>query len=61
MKSSAGTWQKSSRSTSTGGECVEVGSLHEVVVIRDSKDPSGPKLALGKGAFGAFLEWVKGR
>ncbi|RMI42424.1 DUF397 domain-containing protein [Actinomadura harenae] len=41
-------WRKSSRSGSEGGDCVELARLHpEAVGVRDSKDPEGPRLALG--------------
>ncbi|MGW4293516.1 DUF397 domain-containing protein [Micromonospora chersina] len=39
-------WRTSSRSTDSGGNCVEVAdNLPGVVLVRDSKDPSGPTLA----------------
>jgi hypothetical protein len=47
-------WRKSSRSTSNGGDCVEVAALHGVIAVRDSKDPHGPALILDRAAFGAF-------
>ncbi|MDG4834592.1 DUF397 domain-containing protein [Solwaraspora sp. WMMD1047] len=38
-------WRKSSRSGSTGGNCVEVAdNLPNLVAVRDSKDPAGPTL-----------------
>lgn len=39
-------WRKSSRSTSSGGNCVEVAGLPGMVAVRDSKDPDGPVLLL---------------
>jgi hypothetical protein len=40
-------WRKSSYSGGSGGNCVEVAAnLPGTVLIRDSKDPSGPTLAL---------------
>ncbi|MET8333774.1 DUF397 domain-containing protein [Streptosporangium canum] len=64
------TWHKSSLSGSSGGECVEVavvdtpgsghkadlGSLH---VLRDSKDPDGPKLFFTQAEWDAFVGGVK--
>lgn len=41
---SATRWRKSSRSTDTGGECVEVAASTSGVAIRDSKNPNGPVL-----------------
>ncbi|RFS87217.1 DUF397 domain-containing protein [Actinomadura spongiicola] len=32
-------WRKASRSTSNGGECIEVASNPGVIALRDSKDP----------------------
>ncbi|MFI0791743.1 DUF397 domain-containing protein [Micromonospora rubida] len=49
-------WRTSSRSNGTGGNCVEVaGNLPGVVVVRDSKDRSGPVLAYSPAAWRAFL------
>ncbi|GAA4241008.1 DUF397 domain-containing protein [Actinomadura meridiana] len=39
-------WRKSSHSDGTGGECVEVTSIPGGLLIRDSKDPDGPRLAI---------------
>jgi hypothetical protein len=64
------TWRKSSLSGSSGGECVEVtvvdapstghkadlGSLH---VLRDSKDPQGPKLFFTQIEWDVFIAGVK--
>ncbi|KIR64627.1 MULTISPECIES: DUF397 domain-containing protein [Micromonospora] len=56
MDLSAARWRTSSRSNSTGGNCVEVaGNLPGVVVVRDSKDRTGPVLAFAPAAWGAFL------
>jgi hypothetical protein len=41
-------WRKATRSTDTGGNCVEVAdNLPDQVLVRDSKDPAGPALAFG--------------
>jgi Domain of unknown function (DUF397) len=45
-------WRKSSRSGSTGGECVEVACLETVTAIRDSKNPDGDVL------FFTVSEWA---
>ncbi|MES9539171.1 DUF397 domain-containing protein [Actinomadura sp. NPDC000600] len=37
-------WRKSSRSGSSGGQCVELAGAKDGVAIRDSKDPNGPML-----------------
>ncbi|QIZ33633.1 DUF397 domain-containing protein [Saccharopolyspora sp. ASAGF58] len=53
------TWRKSSRSGSSGGQCVEVAVQPAVVGVRDSKDPDGPVLVFGPGAFARFLGTLK--
>lgn len=53
-------WRKSSRSTDTGGQCVEVADLIAAVGVRDSKDPEGPKLVFGTAEWRAFADRVKG-
>lgn len=53
-----GVWRTSSHSADEG-ECVEVAASHMGVLARDSKDPDGPMLGFGAGAWGAFLDAVK--
>ncbi|MFF9895074.1 DUF397 domain-containing protein [Streptomyces longispororuber] len=52
-------WFKSSYSDGTGQNCLEVADLatHPAggVGIRDSKDPQGPALHVGRPAWKAFL------
>ncbi|TMQ90719.1 DUF397 domain-containing protein [Actinomadura soli] len=43
------TWRKSSRSGSSGGDCVELASMDSKVAVRDSKDPDGPLLVVHPG------------
>jgi Domain of unknown function (DUF397) len=47
-------WHTSSYSTNQGS-CVEVAPAPEGILIRDSKNPAGPALALPTPAWQAFL------
>ena len=48
------TWRKSSYSSSSGDNCIEVGSSPRTVAVRDSKDPNGPALAFTPAGWHAF-------
>jgi hypothetical protein len=48
-------WRKSSHSGGDGA-CVEVTHLPEAIAVRDSKDPSGPKLIFTPPAWAAFID-----
>ncbi|MGP4025380.1 DUF397 domain-containing protein [Actinomadura sp. 3N407] len=52
-------WRKSSRSTNTGGDCVEVAGLAAEVGVRDSKDPDGPELFFASAEWRVFAQRVK--
>ena len=53
-------WRKSSYSGNGGGDCVEVASnLASFVLVRDSKDREGPRLALSDQAWSAFVDGIK--
>jgi len=53
-------WRKSSYSGNGGSDCVEVASnLTGFVLVRDSKDREGPRLALSDQAWSAFVQGVK--
>ena len=47
MDKVAAAWRKSSYSGANGGNCVEVADGPGSVLVRDSKDPDGPRLAFG--------------
>ena len=51
-------WRKSSASAANG-ECAEVGQGGAVVLVRDTKDRSGPVLVFGPVAWVAFLEGLR--
>ncbi len=48
-------WFKSSYSGANTTECVEAVFVTPGVLIRDSKQPAGPRLALSPAAWAAFL------
>ncbi|WP_037772877.1 DUF397 domain-containing protein [Streptomyces sclerotialus] len=51
-------WIKSSYSTGSGGECVEVAQSADMVRIRDSKDKAGPVLSIGPAGWAAFVAFA---
>jgi hypothetical protein len=57
---SALSWRKSTRSNSSGGNCVEVAQLADGSrAVRDSKDPHGPVLYFTPGEWAAFIDGAK--
>jgi len=53
-------WIKSSASGGTGGACVETTSIRAgEILVRNSRDPEGPKLAFTKAEWVAFVAGVK--
>ncbi|MQA24896.1 MAG: DUF397 domain-containing protein [Micromonosporaceae bacterium] len=50
-------WRKSTRS-GQGADCVEVALLPDRVMVRDSKDPHGPMLAVPPSEWRAFLTGI---
>jgi hypothetical protein len=49
-------WRTSSRSTDSGGNCVEVAdNLPGVVLVRDSKDRPGPTLTFTPNAWRSLV------
>ncbi|HEX3923975.1 MAG TPA: DUF397 domain-containing protein [Streptosporangiaceae bacterium] len=53
-------WRKSSYSGNGGSDCVEVASnLPGIVAVRDSKDRSGPQLAVPDQTWSQFTEAIK--
>jgi predicted secreted Zn-dependent protease len=50
-------WRKARASAE--GNCVEVATDNGRILIRDSKDPDGPRLAFSRAEWSAFLAGVK--
>ena len=50
-------WRKSQRSGTDG--CVECAAGPDAVMIRDSKDPDGPRLAFDHDTWRGFIEDVR--
>ncbi|SEG87470.1 protein of unknown function [Thermomonospora echinospora] len=51
-------WRKSTRSSGTGA-CVEVAKLRQLIGVRDSKNPDGPKLSFTPRTWEAFNAGIK--
>jgi len=51
-------WHKSSRS-SANGQCVEVAHLDQAVAVRDSKNPTGPKVVFTRHEWASFIRGLK--
>ncbi|MEV7965798.1 DUF397 domain-containing protein [Sphaerisporangium sp. NPDC088356] len=61
MDLSRAEWRKSTHSSGDGNDCVEVAtSLSNVIAVRDSKNPDGPKLIFTQPEWHAFIAGVKG-
>ncbi|MGW7492238.1 DUF397 domain-containing protein [Streptomyces sp. NPDC054786] len=52
------TWHKSSYSTGSGGECVEVASGAAAVHVRDSKDLTQSALTISPASWAAFVDFA---
>ena len=50
-------WRKSS--ASAANDCVEVAFAEQAVLVRCSRDPSGPTLSFSKPEWAAFLAGVR--
>ncbi|MBC2863906.1 DUF397 domain-containing protein [Streptomyces mexicanus] len=53
-------WIKSSYSTDDGPSCVEVATIPDHILVRDSKNPTGPRLTLTPTTWSAFLPYAAG-
>jgi hypothetical protein len=54
-------WLKSSYSTGSGGECVEVAACPHTIHVRDSKDRARPGLTVGLDAWAMFVGYAIGQ
>ena len=52
-------WRKSSYSGNGGSDCVEVGGRSGRVLVRDTKNRTGPLLEITPGAWRRFADQVK--
>jgi hypothetical protein len=52
-------WRKSSYSGQSGGNCVEVADHDSRVMVRDTKDRTGPALRFSADAWRRLVEQVK--
>ncbi|MEV5573292.1 DUF397 domain-containing protein [Spirillospora sp. NPDC052269] len=55
------TWRKSTHSSPDHSDCVEVADLGAARLVRDSKDPEGPRLAVPSAEWRTFTAVLKGR
>jgi hypothetical protein len=52
-------WRTSSYTGNGGGNCVEVGEARQGVLVRDTKDRSGPVLRFSPTVWRRFADQVK--
>ncbi|MDX6429632.1 MAG: hypothetical protein QOE54_1998 [Streptosporangiaceae bacterium] len=52
-------WRKSSRSNTSGGDCVEAARLSGTIGIRDSKQPHAGHLAISRDEFAGLVQRIK--
>ena len=55
----AGNWRTASYSGANGGECVEVASTDEAVMVRDTKNRAGATLSVPANAWQTFIAAMK--
>jgi len=51
-------WFKSSHSGSQGDSCVEIAVTEQAILVRDSKDKSGPHLTIDREAWARFVAFA---
>jgi len=52
-------WRKSSYTNANNNDCVELADLTGTVAFRDSKNPDGDVVLVGRAGFGALLAQLK--
>ena len=52
-------WRKSSHSSGSGAECVEVGQSPGAIAVRDTQDHHGPTLAFTTNVWRKFADQIK--
>ena len=52
-------WHRSTRTGAFGDNCVEVAFVGGAIVVRDSKQPEGPRLVFTPQEWDAFVEGAK--
>jgi hypothetical protein len=55
----AGNWRTASYSGANGGECVEVASAADAVIVRDTKNRNGGTLTVPATAWRVFIAAMK--
>jgi hypothetical protein len=54
-----GNWRKSTYSSANGGECVELASGQDAVLVRDTTNRDGLTLSVAAGTWTAFLNTLR--
>ena len=54
-----GNWRKSTYSSANGGECVELASGQDAVLVRDTANRDGLTLSVAAGTWTAFLNTLR--
>ena len=54
-------WRKSTASNSGGADCLEVALMPDLVLVRDSKDATGPRLAFTPSTWTGFVGALRRR
>lgn len=53
-------WRKSTYSDGNGGECIELASDNGTILVRDTKNSTGPVLRLTPADWAQFTRAIKG-